>query len=101
MHVLTSGFEHSSARTSPASVRTTTNEQAATLCGADPRMRRPHHTRVDSSASLGKEKGPMHVLSEARPLLLASASPRRREILASLRIPTLVAPVEVDEKARL
>lgn len=39
----------------------------------------------------------MHVISEVRPLLLASASPRRREILTNLRIPTVVAPVDVDE----
>jgi septum formation protein len=36
-------------------------------------------------------------LSEAEPLLLASGSPRRREILANLGIPTLVTPVDVDE----
>lgn len=37
-------------------------------------------------------------LSEATPLLLASASPRRREILQNLRIPHLVsAPAGVDE----
>lgn len=38
------------------------------------------------------------MLSEASPLLLASGSPRRREILQNLRIPHLVAPpVGVDE----
>jgi septum formation protein len=36
-------------------------------------------------------------LSEAEPLLLASRSPRRREILAQLGIPTLVTAVDVDE----
>lgn len=40
----------------------------------------------------------MELLSESRPLVLASASPRRREILATLRIPTLVTKVEVDEQ---
>jgi septum formation protein len=38
------------------------------------------------------------MLSESRPLILASASPRRREILANLRIPTLTTKVDVDEK---
>jgi septum formation protein len=37
------------------------------------------------------------VLSEVEPLLLASASPRRREILAQLGIPTLVSAVDIDE----
>ena len=36
-------------------------------------------------------------LSEAEPLLLASRSPRRREILAALGVPALVAAVDVDE----
>jgi septum formation protein len=36
-------------------------------------------------------------LSEAEPLLLASGSPRRREILANLGVPTLVTAVDVDE----
>jgi septum formation protein len=36
-------------------------------------------------------------LSEAEPLLLASGSPRRREILASLGVPTLVTAVDIDE----
>jgi len=36
-------------------------------------------------------------LSEAEPLLLASASPRRREILGHLGIPILVTKVDVDE----
>jgi septum formation protein len=45
---------------------------------------------------LGKERGVK--LSEASPLLLASGSPRRREILQNLRIPHLVAPpAGVDE----
>jgi len=37
------------------------------------------------------------LLSEAEPLLLASGSPRRREILAHLGIPTLVTSVDIDE----
>lgn len=36
-------------------------------------------------------------LSEAQPLLLASGSPRRREILTNLGVPTLVISVEIDE----
>lgn len=36
-------------------------------------------------------------LSEAEPLLLASGSPRRREILANLGVPALVMSVDVDE----
>jgi len=36
-------------------------------------------------------------LSEGQPLLLASGSPRRREILAQLGIPTLVTKTDVDE----
>ena len=36
-------------------------------------------------------------LSEVQPLLLASASPRRREILTQLGIPILVTAVDVDE----
>jgi septum formation protein len=36
-------------------------------------------------------------LSEAEPLLLASGSPRRREILQNLGIPTLVTAVDIDE----
>ena len=37
------------------------------------------------------------LLSEAEPLLLASGSPRRREILANLGVPTLVTSVDIDE----
>jgi septum formation protein len=37
------------------------------------------------------------LLTDSRPLLLASASPRRREILTTLGVPIRVAPVEVDE----
>jgi septum formation protein len=37
------------------------------------------------------------LLSESQPLLLGSASPRRREILSNLGIPTLVTSVDVDE----
>lgn len=36
-------------------------------------------------------------LSDGEPLLLASASPRRREILQHLGIPTLVSKIEADE----
>jgi septum formation protein len=36
-------------------------------------------------------------LNEAEPLLLASASPRRREMLSLLGLPTLVTKVDVDE----
>jgi septum formation protein len=38
------------------------------------------------------------VLTESRPLLLASASPRRRDILATLGLPIRVAPVDIDER---
>jgi septum formation protein len=38
-----------------------------------------------------------HPLSDAAPLLLASGSPRRREILANLGVPTVVAAVDIDE----
>ncbi|MBI4701461.1 MAG: septum formation protein Maf [Deltaproteobacteria bacterium] len=37
------------------------------------------------------------IIDERHPLLLGSASPRRREILASLGIPVLLRPVSVDE----
>jgi septum formation protein len=47
-----------------------------------------------SFASPSTVRGP---LSEAEPLLLASGSPRRREILANLGIPTLVTPIDIDE----
>lgn len=39
-------------------------------------------------------------LSEGQPLLLASGSPRRREILSNLGIPTLVLSVNVDESVQ-
>jgi septum formation protein len=39
-------------------------------------------------------------LSESAPLLLASGSPRRREILAQLGIPCLVRATDVDEQVR-
>ena len=39
-------------------------------------------------------------LSEAEPLLLASGSPRRREILANLGVPTLVTAVDIDESVQ-
>lgn len=38
------------------------------------------------------------MIDEAHPLLLASASPRRRDIVASLQIPVVVRAVEVDER---
>lgn len=37
------------------------------------------------------------LISEQHPLLLGSGSPRRRELLAGLRIPLRVAPREIDE----
>lgn len=37
------------------------------------------------------------VISEQEPLVLGSASPRRRELLAALGIPMVVRPAEVDE----
>jgi septum formation protein len=40
------------------------------------------------------------LLTDSRPLLLASASPRRREILATLGVPIRVTPVDVDESVR-
>ena len=39
----------------------------------------------------------MSVISASRPLLLGSASPRRRDILASLRIPSCVFPCSIVE----
>src|SRR5438093_1239990 len=38
------------------------------------------------------------VLSTPRPLILASASPRRRELLASTAMPFQVVPAAVDER---
>jgi septum formation protein len=40
------------------------------------------------------------LLSAGRPLLLASGSPRRREILENLRIPCLVRAAQADESTR-
>jgi septum formation protein len=40
------------------------------------------------------------MIDAAHPLLLGSASPRRREILATLGLPLVVAPAVVDEAAR-
>ena len=40
------------------------------------------------------------VVSQEAPLVLGSASPRRREILMSLGIPLFVLPAEVDESVR-
>ena len=37
------------------------------------------------------------VISASRPLVLGSASPRRRDILASLRIPAIAFPCAIDE----
>lgn len=42
----------------------------------------------------------MEALSASRPLLLASGSPRRREILETLRVPVVVRPASVDEATR-
>lgn len=39
------------------------------------------------------------MISDDRPLVLGSASPRRRDLLADLRIPFVVRPVAVDEEA--
>ncbi|MBX3230185.1 MAG: septum formation protein Maf [Labilithrix sp.] len=39
-------------------------------------------------------------LSEGEPLLLASASPRRREIMNQIGIPSLVSKIDVDEDVR-
>ncbi|AKV02462.1 Septum formation protein Maf [Labilithrix luteola] len=39
-------------------------------------------------------------LSAERPLLLASGSPRRREILENLRVPFIVRPASADESTR-
>ena len=50
-----------------------------------------------SVLSPGSQSPSGYRLSEAEPLLLASGSPRRREILASLGVPTLVTAVDVDE----
>ncbi len=47
---------------------------------------------LDSSAGRGTA-----TLDESQPLLLASGSPRRREILANLGVPTHVMPVDIDE----
>jgi len=42
----------------------------------------------------------MALLTDEHPLLLASGSPRRREILATLRVPFVVAAVATDESTR-
>lgn len=42
----------------------------------------------------------MEALSASRPLLLASGSPRRREILETLRIPIVVRSASVDESTQ-
>lgn len=54
----------------------------------------------DSAAGSLVVHGQTHIsspLSDAEPLLLASGSPRRREILANLGIPTIVTSVDIDE----
>ena len=40
------------------------------------------------------------VIDPSHPLLLGSASPRRREILAILRVPIVIAPSDADEVPR-
>jgi septum formation protein len=40
------------------------------------------------------------MIDDAHPLLLGSGSPRRREMLATLGLPLLVTPVDVDETPR-
>lgn len=40
------------------------------------------------------------VIDEASPLVLGSSSPRRRDILATLRIPFVVASAEIDEDVK-
>lgn len=40
----------------------------------------------------------MKVIGEASPLLLGSASPRRRALLSELRLPLIVEPAEVEEE---
>lgn len=40
------------------------------------------------------------MIDQAHPLLLGSSSPRRREILATLRLPLRVAAADVDESGR-
>jgi septum formation protein len=61
----------------------------------------PASSAAEGSASGGASIEPIAppggVLSEVEPLLLASGSPRRREILAQLGIPTLVTAVDIDE----
>lgn len=42
----------------------------------------------------------MAILSAQRPLILGSASPRRREILTGLGLPIFVLPADVDESVR-
>jgi septum formation protein len=47
----------------------------------------------------GLTRAPTPMIDAAHPLLLGSASPRRREILATLRLPLRVAAADVDETA--
>lgn len=43
---------------------------------------------------------PRVLISNDNPLILASASPRRRDLLAALGIPLCVAPTDIDETVR-
>ena len=45
------------------------------------------------------EQEPLHVSEQMPPLLLASASPRRREILGRLGFPFRIVPADLDEDA--
>jgi len=52
-----------------------------------------HQTRT----TLGKESWMEKLSAVTRPLILASASPRRRELMGLLRIPFRVDPADIDE----
>ena len=54
-------------------------------------------SRGPSAISGERRNASREPLSEGQPLLLASGSPRRREILANLGVPTLVVAIDVDE----
>jgi septum formation protein len=45
-------------------------------------------------------KKPLVRITPARPLVLGSASPRRREMVATIGVPAVVRAVDVDESAR-
>lgn len=64
---------------------------AAPRCGGLPR---------GGSAAAALNGAARTVIDDAHPLLLGSASPRRREILATLGIPLRVASAAVDEDVR-